>query len=330
NGTNLYAGVIGEALFRSTDNGQTWTQSDKGISPPFYFTLYSGGGNLYTSGDAAMGCFRSTDDGQTWTPFNTGLDRRFFTTFQVSGAKLYGASFGGGLFVSDTLVNKSSTVSAASYSANAIADKTIVAAYGVNLATSTGIASGFPLPTTLAGTSITVRDSNGVERLAPLYFVSAGQINFQIPAGTATGAAFVTITNGDGIGATGEIAVRNAAPAVFALNAQGTGAAAAIDALTGAAAPFNAKRADGGTNILAVFGTGLGGDATDADGNVNATTTASIGGQAAQVLYAGRAPGFTGLNQFNLVLPENIAAGTHTLTITRGGSTSNSVTITIR
>ena len=334
NGTSLFAGVIGEALFRSEDNGQTWTRSDRGISPPFYFTLHAGGGNLYTSGDAAMGCYRSANNGQDWAPLNAGLDNRFITTFNVSGANLYGTTYGGGLFVSTALVNRAATVSAASYAATAIADKTIVAAYGVNLATRTEIASTLPLPTTLAGTSIKVRDSNGVERLAPLYFVSAGQINYQIPAGTATGAAFVTITNGDGIGATGEINIVTTAPAIFTTNAQGSGAAAALDAFKYTVGPFDAKQANGEPNILAVFGTGLGADATDADGNVNASVTASFtttgGGQAAQVLYAGRTPGFVGLNQFNITLPANLAAGTHTLTITRGGRASNSVTITIR
>ncbi len=333
NGTSLFAGVFGEALFRSDDNGQTWTQSDKGISPPFYYTLHAGGGNLYTSGDAAMGCYRSTNSGQDWLPYNVGLDNRFFTTFRTNGSNLYGATYGGGLYVSNNLVNRTASVSAASYGPN-LADKSIVAAFGAALATSTTVASTIPLPTTLAGTTVKIRDSEGVERTAPLFFVSSGQINFQIPAGTAAGASFVTITNADGVGATGEINVSATAPAIFTANAQGSGAAAALDAIRYTLGPFDAKQANGEPNILAVYGTGLGGDATDTDGNVNASVTASVtasmGGQAATVLYAGRAPGFVGLNQFNLTLPANLAAGTHTLTITRGGRVSNSVTISIK
>lgn len=106
--------------------------------------------------------------------------------------------------------------------------------------------------------------------------------------------------------------------------------AAAVDAITDAPGPFNATRADGQPNIVSVFGTGLGGDATDVDSNVSASVTARIGSAPATVLYAGRAPGFVGLNQINLVLPTGITAGTHTLTITRGGVTSNSVTLTVR
>jgi len=45
------------------------------------------------------------------------------------------------------------------------------------------VAATVPLPTTLAGTTVRVRDSAGVERLGPLFFVSAGQINYQLPPG---------------------------------------------------------------------------------------------------------------------------------------------------
>ncbi|HMY74839.1 MAG TPA: hypothetical protein PLQ88_23675, partial [Blastocatellia bacterium] len=63
---------------------------------------------------------------------------------------------------------------------------------------------------------------------------------------------------------------------------------------------------------------------------VNASVTATIGGRAATVSYAGRAPGFVGLNQFNIALPAGLAAGTYPLVITRGGVASNSVTIAIK
>ncbi|MGH9838839.1 MAG: hypothetical protein ACREEM_08655 [Blastocatellia bacterium] len=215
-------------------------------------------------------------------------------------------------------------VSAASFTPN-IADKAIVAAFGAGLAASTQAATSLPLPTTLAGTTVRV---NG--RAAPLFFVSPNQVNFQIPAGTALGNAAVAITCGDSTSAPATIFLMATATAIFTANAAGTGAAAAVDALTGAPAPFNARQANGQPNIISVFGTGLGGDATDVDGNVNASVTARIDGNPVTLQYAGRAPGFIGLNQFNVVLPASITSGNHTLTLTRGGVTSNSVTIAIR
>lgn len=329
-GSALFAATESSGVFRSTDNGRSWIAVNNGITRPYVYKIAAVGNNLYTTSLSSDGSFRSTDQGQTWTSINAGLPNRFVSQFSANGGRLYAGGHGGGVAVSDALVNQNTTVSAASFSASAIVEKAIVAAFGQSLANGAAIASSLPLPTTLAGTTVKIRDSNGVERQAPLFFVSPGQINYQIPAGTVTGPATATITNSDGIGATGAIQARETAPAVFTANASGTGAAAVVDALTGAPPPFNATQANGQPNIIAVFGTGLGADATDVDGNVNASVQARIDGNPVTAQYAGRAPGFAGLNQFNLVLPAGITSGAHTLTISRGGVTSNTVTIAIR
>ena len=49
------------------------------------------------------------------------------------------------------------------------------------------------LPLAIAGTSLTIRDSQGITRPAELYFVSSSQVNYVIPPGTATGNALVTV-----------------------------------------------------------------------------------------------------------------------------------------
>ncbi|MCI0363864.1 MAG: hypothetical protein L0219_08285, partial [Phycisphaerales bacterium] len=91
-----------------------------------------------------------------------------------------------------------STVSAASFRGSPLAAEAIVSAFGASLATATQSATVSPLPTTLAGTTVNVRDGAGTERLSPLFFVSPTQINYQIPAGTPTGGATITVTSGDG------------------------------------------------------------------------------------------------------------------------------------
>ncbi|HMV83925.1 MAG TPA: hypothetical protein PLD20_05505 [Blastocatellia bacterium] len=327
-GNNLLAAVRFEAIYRSSDNGDTWVKSANGVVHPGVDAFYTNGNTVYAGGLGGLGVIRSTDNGQTWSFFNAGFDARSVNGFFVSGSTLYAATWNG-VYASNALVNAGATVSAASYSPGAITEKAIVAAFGVDLALGTEIASSVPLPTTLAGTTIKVRDSNGVDRPAPLFFVSGGQINYQIPPGTATGIATVTITNGNGVGAINTVEVRASAPSIFTANAGGSGPAAAVDALTGAAAPFNAKRAGGEPNIISVFGTGLGADATDTDANVNSSVTARIDGNPVILWYAGQAPGYIGLNQFNVEFPANITAGTHTLTLTRG-AVSNTVTIAIR
>lgn len=251
---------------------------------------------------------------------------RFDFMINATGA---GGCMGGRAYTVRILAHTVTTVSAASY-APALAPKAIVAGYGVSLANSTAIASSLPLPTELAGTKVMVRDVIGIERAAPLFFVSPMQINYQIPGDTAPGAATVTVFIGDEAVAAGAARIMATAPAILTLNQSGSGPAMAVDAFTGEAAPFNATQANGQPNIIAVFGTGLGADVTDADGNANTSTQALMDGNPITTLYAGRAPGFVGLNQFNLALPAGIASGAHTLTIGRGGSTSNMVIITIR
>jgi uncharacterized protein (TIGR03437 family) len=238
----------------------------------------------------------------------------------------------GGLYVIDAqaAITGVVTVSAASYGVSAIAGKAIVSAFGGNLSTATQIASSIPLPTSIAGTTVTVQDSTGVERLAPLYFVSLTQINYQVPAGTGSGPALIKVTNGNNQTSVGTTIVATSAPSIFTLDQSGRGAAIALDAFNFSGAPFNATRTDGQPNIIAVYGTGLGNDATDIDGNVNSSVQAAIDGQPARVLYAGRAPGFVGLNQLNVEFPAGISSGNHNLVVSRNGVSSNAVTIAVR
>src|SRR5258705_12524495 len=77
------------------------------------------------------------------------------------------------------------SVCAANYIANSIAFDSIVAAFGAQLATTTVVAGdadpqtpGIQLPTVLGGVSVRVAG-----KLAPLFFVSPGQINYLVPQG---------------------------------------------------------------------------------------------------------------------------------------------------
>ncbi|MGH9801294.1 MAG: hypothetical protein ACRD82_13085, partial [Blastocatellia bacterium] len=223
--------------------------------------------------------------------------------------------------------------SAASFK-QTLAPGEISAMFGAGLSNTIAVATTQPLPTTLGGTEIRI---NGTP--AGLFFVSPTQINFQIPRTTTatTGSLSVpsstalieVFSNGQFIRA-GAFQIAPVVPAIFTTNQSGTGAAAALDAFTFTPGPFNAKQSNGQPNIVAVFGTGLGADVTDADGNVNAATTATIDGAAVTVSYAGRAPGFIGLNQFNIVFPATIAAGNHTLLISRNGIAAREVTIAVK
>ena len=80
----------------------------------------------------------------------------------------------------------------------------------------------------MADTIVEVRDSAGVERLAPLFFVSPGQINYLMPPGTVNGTATVTVTNGAGAVSLGNVTIANVAPGLFTANTSGLGVPAAL------------------------------------------------------------------------------------------------------
>jgi uncharacterized protein (TIGR03437 family) len=61
----------------------------------------------------------------------------------------------------------------------------------------------------------------------------------------------------------------------------------------------------------------------------NAAVTATIGGKNAPVGFAGLAPGFAGLYQVNVTVPQ-LNSGSYPLVVTAGGIASSPVTITIQ
>ncbi|MGE0883438.1 MAG: hypothetical protein AB7P14_07845 [Blastocatellales bacterium] len=235
------------------------------------------------------------------------------------------------------------SVSAASYSAVALASESIVAAFGSNLATTIQSASTIPLPTVLAETYITVTDSKGTTRNAPLFFVSPGQINYLLPSGTVAGEALVTINSGSGNFVTGIVQIAAVAPGLFTANANGLGAAAAValrvkadsTQVTEPVAEFDGTKfvslpIDLGPAAeqvyLVLFGTGERGLSGLAAANLK------VGGTDVPVLFVGAAPGFVGLDQINAgPLPRSLAGrGEVDVVLMVDGKSANTVKINIK
>jgi uncharacterized protein (TIGR03437 family) len=217
-----------------------------------------------------------------------------------------------------TIRNAIANVSAASFKAD-LAAESIVAAFGSAMATTIAVATELPLPTALAGTSVKVKDSAGVERLAPLFFVAPTQVNYLMPKGTVTGLATVTITSGDGASSSGTVNLTNVAPSIFSANADGQGVATAtvlrvkadgsqiyepVSRYDDVQKKFVAAPIDLGPEndqvILILFGTGL--------RNRSSLGAASviIGGLPAPVRYVGPQGAFAGVDQINLRLPRSL------------------------
>src|SRR5260370_5282459 len=119
-----------------------------------------------------------------------------------------------------------SVVSAASYSSATLAADSIATAIGAGLATSIQAAPVGALPTVLAGTTVRVIGSSGFAHPAALFYVSPPQMNFQVPAGTATGDTSIVITGSDGTASYGGTPIRSVAPGLFTADSSGNGVAA--------------------------------------------------------------------------------------------------------
>ena len=72
NGGTTLAGTLGGGIFRSTNKGATWAQSNAGLSNLNVCALTAESGYLY-AGTRNGGVFRSRDDGRTWVPVDNGI-----------------------------------------------------------------------------------------------------------------------------------------------------------------------------------------------------------------------------------------------------------------
>jgi len=234
------------------------------------------------------------------------------------------------------------SLSAASYIGTGLASESIATAFGTALATATQAATTIPLPTSLAGTTVKVKDQAGTERLAPLFFVSPGQINYQIPPGVVTGTAIVTVTAGNGAVSTGAVQIAAIAPGLFTANSSGQGVPAAIalryrnsqelpsePVFQFDGTQFVPRPLDLGPEsdvvFLVLFGTGI------RHRSDLSAVSARIGGVDAPVGYAGLAPGFVGLDQVNVIIPRSlIGRGEVDVVLVVDGKVANTVKVSIR
>ena len=297
--------------------------------------LFSRSGTVWTKRDPALTSINPQPSDDFGISVALGQDVLFI-----------GASAGGNVdqgevhfFENNCLV----TVSAGSYDGTQQAPESIVAGFGRNLSSRALSATEVPLPTTLGDTDVRVFDSLGVRRFAPLFYVSPGQVNFQIPSGTAPGLALVLVDR-NGIAAAGSVLIANVAPALFTANYDGGGVPAALAfRLKGSGAqsyePISAFDSTLGRFVpvpidlgpatdqvfLVLFGTGI------RFRSSLAGVSATIGGLSSEVLAAEAVMGFVGLDQVNVRMSRAlIGRGEVDVKLSVDGRAANTVQVKIR
>ncbi|MGI8745554.1 MAG: hypothetical protein ACR2NN_23875 [Bryobacteraceae bacterium] len=208
-----------------------------------------------------------------------------------------------------------SIVNAADNQPGPLAPNAIATIYGTGLAYTTKAITpqdirGGMLPTVLPGTGVRVLVGNVP---ASIYFVSPTQINFLVPSSLLPGTATVQVALDSLAGPAVTVQIVATTPALFQLDQQNAIATRADGSVV---TPDNPARSG---EYVVLYATGLGqttppvgvGEVPAGAAQIKQLSDlkVSLGGvavDARQIVYAGVSPGFGGLYQINLKLPDSL------------------------
>jgi uncharacterized protein (TIGR03437 family) len=206
---------------------------------------------------------------------------------------------------------------------NGLAPGTIVQIYGQNLASQSQPVTTLPLATDMSGTEVLI---GGM--LAPLYYVSPGQVNAQIPFELDPSRPYQVILSANGALTTPDSVQLSPATPGLAAFSDGTLIAQHADgSVVSAAAPAVAGE------YLVVYLAGMGctndmppsGAASPSNplARPDIEPSMTINGEPYPILFAGLTPGMVGLYQVNFQVPAALPTGNLKLVITQNGQGSN-------
>jgi uncharacterized protein (TIGR03437 family) len=236
-----------------------------------------------------------------------------------------------------TTIGKGGIVNAASYQGGAVAPGEVVTIFGQGMGPSLlqGLQVSSPgfLDNSLVGTRVWFDGTP-----AALIYTSAGQVSAIVPYAVAGQSS--TQVQVEYLGSFSPIVtmpVAATAPALFTVAASGSGAGAILNSQGQVVSTANPVSAG---DFISIYLTGEGKVDPDAlDGRIavgaastNTPATVTIGGVAATVTYAGRAPGEVfGVSQINAQVPQGVASGNVPVQVTIGGVNSQAnVTVAIQ
>ena len=198
----------------------------------------------------------------------------------------------------------------------------LLAVFGSQFTPVSIIASTVPLPGRMGGVTATV---NGVS--APLYYVSSGQLNIQVPFETPVNTTATLVVTANGHSTSRTFSVVPAAPGIFA------------DA-NGAPVPNTSARRGqivtlyitGGGNNSPAVATGAAPSADTPLTNLPKpalAVTLTVGGRTAAIQFIGTPAGLVGVTQINYQVPSGAALGTQPVVVTVNGVASQQANLTV-
>ena len=207
-----------------------------------------------------------------------------------------------------------------------------VSIYGSNLASTTQTwspAAGQPLPTSLAGVSVTIDGQPAVPS-----FVSPTQINVLVPAAVHLGPVQIVVNNNGNSSSGYSITSNTFLPAIYARVAQGISPpkyyVTAVDPVTGQivgnfSADPSVQHAPRAGETIDLYGLGLGpasqfptGTAFTGAFPLNSSVTVSLGGTTLVPLFAGLVG--PGLYQVRITIPISTTLGDQPIQLSVGGA----------
>jgi uncharacterized protein (TIGR03437 family) len=208
--------------------------------------------------------------------------------------------------------------------------------YGTNLAGSTRPWAGTDFngntaPTSLDGTSITIGGQS-----AYIDYISPSQVNALIPSNVSTGVQQVIVKTANGTGTGFPLTISALQPGILAPSSFKIGSTQYAAGIlgdgtyaipAGAIVGVQSRPAKPGETLI-LYGVGFGpvtpnspaGQLVQQANSLTSSFQISIGGIPATVLYSGLAPGYTGLYQFNITVPNAAAGNTVPVTFSLAGS----------